>query len=101
MLKMLTRQIMRTPYQPLLLNKYQINVGFSCFRGIGILSGMNEHNILTTSNRYCQVMWFLQLENYIYLILKSILPTNHDFKDGNKIYMIFSRTSNSLFKKNR
>ena len=56
------------PNQPHLLNKYQINMGFSHF---------HEFNwdliwyvqIGTISNRYCERMWFLQWQYYINLIL--------------------------------
>ena len=69
--------VMNVPNQAHLLNKYQINVGFSHFHEIGILS-WDEH-FGTISNRYCERMWFLEWENYINTILIFLLSPNRDF----------------------
>ena len=36
-----SEMLVSIPNQPHLLNKYQINMGFSYFHGIGVLSGIN------------------------------------------------------------
>ena len=47
---------------------------FSHFHGIW------DKHICTILNRCCEVMLFLQMENYIYLPNQlNLLPTNHDF----------------------
>ena len=55
-----------------------MNVGFSHFHEIVILSMMNilaPYQICI----YCETMWFLQLEYNSNLLLFFILLSNHDF----------------------
>ena len=61
-----------TPNKPHILNKYQINLGFSHFHGIW------NKNICTVSNRCCEVIWFsCRLFSFIWYWI--FLPTNDDF----------------------
>ena len=68
--------MLQYPNELHLLNKYQINMGFSHFNEYADL--ICDVHIGTISNRYCERIWFLQWQYYINFIL-IFFTNNHDF----------------------